>query len=761
MSLFVNVHLANANRNFDSAWTYKIPRNLEDKITVGAVVQVPFASRSKVQRAYVTEILHELPARLTPDKVKSVIALLTKEAVVTAEQIILAREMKRRYFCTIAEALDTMSPPYVLSSGSKSTLAAKLVDRVQAMDLLDGDELRSNNHVRVIEFLLEYECAPLSEIRQAVGVSQAILKTMEKNDILEFFRTRVEREDESEIPEFEFEEAKTPTPEQKNAIEQIVAASENNSDANELKEFMLYGVTGSGKTEVYLQAAQKVLSHGKEILILVPEISLTPLMTRRLRSRFGENLAILHSRLSPADRYQAWKKIITKEVQIVVGARSAVFAPLENIGLIVVDEEQEGTYKAETKPRYHALEIARMRALLQNAVLVLGSATPSVSSFYRAKSGKSELLTLPKRIGSHGVAKVEIVDMRRQMMRGRKGLLSDILEHELRDTLAKKQQAMLLLNRRGFSRSIICYKCGWQMRCNHCDVALTAHKRSWSSREENLRMVCHYCDRLRPLPQKCPVCASENIGGAGVGTQQAEKMLQEDFPEARILRMDQDTTRSRTSHADILSAFFRQEADILLGTQMIAKGHDFHNVTLSAVLSADQMLGTGDYRDAELAFQLMAQMAGRSGRGQEAGKVYFQTLQPEHFVIRTAAAQDYKTFYCEEISFRERMQYPPFGHLGVFFIRAFSAEAAAEGAQMLRAKAAALMEEYGGTFKNTELSAAAPAPITKMRDRFRFRIIARDPSVEVLTRLLQITVDNTKLPEQVFASVDIDPWSML
>ncbi|MDD4324493.1 MAG: primosomal protein N', partial [Eubacteriales bacterium] len=708
----------------------------------------------------VTEILNKLPDHLSEDKVKAVVAVLTGEAVVTSEQITLAREMKRRYFCTIAEALDTMAPPYVLTSGSKSTQAARLVDRESALDLLEGDDLRSINHVRIIEFLLEYNSAPLNEIRQAVGVSQAILKTMEKNGIIEFFRTRVEKEDDTKIPAYEHELPKIATPEQNFAIDSIVSAA-TESDKHELKEYMLYGVTGSGKTEVYLQAARQILSMGKEILIMVPEISLTPLMTRRLRSRFGENLAILHSRLSPAERYQAWKKIIRKQVQIVVGARSAVFAPLENIGLIVVDEEQEGTYKAETKPRYHALEIARMRAMLQGAVLVLGSATPSVSSFYRSQSGKSQLLTLPKRIGTHGVAQVQIVDMRRQLMRGRKGLLSDVLEDELRQILEKQQQAMLLLNRRGFSRSIICYKCGWQMRCNHCDVALTAHRRSWGHSEDSLRMVCHYCDRLRPVPRKCPVCDSEHIGGVGMGTQQAEIALQEDFPQARILRMDQDTTRSRTSHDDILSAFSRHEADILLGTQMIAKGHDFHNVTLSAVLSADQMLGTGDYRDAETAFQLMAQMAGRSGRGQEAGKVFFQTLQPEHFVIRTAAAQDYETFYREEISFRERMQYPPFGHLGVFFIRGFSPEDTAEGAQALHAYASELIDQYGGSFKNTDLSAAAPAPINKMRDRYRFRIIARDPSVEVLTRLLQLTVDNTKMPEQVFVSVDIDPWSML
>jgi primosomal protein N' (replication factor Y) len=757
---YVNVHLANANRSFDSAWTYAIPQNLAGSISVGSVVSVPFARRSRAQRAYVTEILSQTPEHISAEKVKSVISLLTPEAVVTPEQIILAREMKRRYFCTIAEALDTMSPPYVLTSGSTSMLAARLADKDRALDLLDGEDLRSINHVRVIEFLLEYESAPLSEIRQAVGVSQAILKTMEKNGILEFFRTRIDRKDETEAADYEPDQPKNPKAEQKHAIDCIVTAA-TSTDQDKLKEFMLYGITGSGKTEVYLQAAQQILQQGKEILILVPEISLTPLMTRRLRSRFGENLAILHSRLSPYERYQAWKKIISKQVQIVVGARSAVFAPLENIGLIVVDEEQEGSYKAETKPRYHAVEIARMRAMLQNAVLVLGSATPSVSSFYRSQTGKSELLTLPRRIGSHGVAKVEIVDMRRQMMRGRKGLLSDVLEEELRKTLAKKQQAMLLLNRRGFSRTIVCHKCGWQMRCNHCDVALTAHQRSWNGTGDSLRMVCHYCDRIRPVPKLCPNCGSEHVGGVGMGTQQAEKALQECFPEARILRMDQDTTRSRTSHNDILSAFSRQEADILLGTQMIAKGHDFHNVTLSAVLSADQMLGSGDFRDAESAFQLMAQMAGRSGRGLEEGKVFFQTLQPEHFVIRTAAAQDYMTFYREEISFRERMQYPPFGHLAVFFVRGFSVEDTAEGARALQANAAGLIRLYGGSFKNTELSAAAPAPINKLRDRYRFRIIARDPSVEVLTRLLQITIDNTKLPEQVFVSIDIDPWSML
>ena len=495
-----------------------------------------------------------------------------------------------------------------------------------------------------------------------------------------------------------------------------------------LKELLLFGITGSGKTEVYLRAAQAVLDRGRQVLILVPEIALTPQMTRRLTSRFGQRVAILHSRLTPAERYETWRRVLAQEIPIVVGARSAVFAPLKSIGLIVIDEEQESSYKAEMKPRYYAPDIARIRAILNGAVLVLGSATPQVASYRRALEGPSSLLCLPDRIGERGLAEVEVVDMRREFARGNLSFFSRSLLECMEETLKGGEQAMILLNRRGFSRTAVCRTCGWQMRCPSCDIALTSHLNPYGPAGVPARMVCHLCDRISPVPKLCPECGSVEIASLGIGTQQVEEALAEQFPGASVLRMDQDTTRGRFSHRELLDAFESGRADILVGTQMIAKGHDFHNVTLSAILSADQLLGTGEFRALEQAFQLMTQAAGRAGRGKKQGRVIIQTLQPDHFVIRAAARQDYESFYEEEILFRRRMGYLTFGHIGLAEFRSFDREAAEDAAWAYHRLVTAITGAHPGMFGRILVTQPAPSPLARVRNRYRFRIIARDPS---------------------------------
>lgn len=755
--MYADVYLADATTDFDHAWTYAVPPALRETVRPGAVVYVPFGSRRTLSRAYVTSVTETRPTGLDADKVRAIAADPAPEVVLTPEQVRLAKEMRRRYFCTLGKAADTMVPPHIMATGERTVTACRLADPAEAHQMIEDGSLRYLNHVRILELLLEYGPLPLAAVRRSVGVSQSVLRTMKKNGLIEFFRMEQERPLPQDALDPVREAPKIPNEAQRSAIAAITAAADA-ATPGALSEYLLHGVTGSGKTEVYLQAASHVLEAGRDILILVPEIALTPQMTRRLTSRFGADIAIFHSRMTPAARYETWRRIRAGEVRIVVGARSAVFAPLSRLGLIVVDEEQEATYKAETVPRYHATEIARMRAMLQGAVLVLGSATPSVTAFNRTRDGRSVCLTLPTRIAAHGVAPVQIVDMRRDTVRGTGGLLSGVLAEALEATLARGRQAMLLLNRRGFSRSVICHRCGWQMRCPHCDVALTRHRLSRLA--PRMAMVCHYCERLTTPPEVCPECGSDQVGGLGFGTQQAEEILNERLPEARILRMDQDTTRARFSHAELLDAFAAGEADILLGTQMIAKGHDFPNVTLSAVLSADQLLGNGEFRDAEQAFQLMAQMAGRAGRGEAAGRVYFQTFQPEHFVIRAAAEQNYERFFKEEIAFRERMGFPPFGHIGLIMVRGTSREDVARGAQQLQLKLRELVRRYGGSFADTQVSGAAPAPLERLRDRYRYRLIARDPSVYALTRLIETALAEVTLPDRVTALPDIDPWMM-
>lgn len=760
MSRYGIVYLSRANRSFDRAWTYRIPTELQDAARPGSIVAVPFGTRKRPVHAYITELTNTLPDHIKESDVKPITSVLSYRPQLTEEQIILALELKRRCYCTIGDALNTMIPPAISAVGDREEQAARLADPDEAIDLLDAGKFRSMKQIRVIELLLEHESSSLAEIRQATGASQSVLRTLQRRGVLTFFKQTAARELETWSDKIRSSEVPTLKPDQQTALDAITAAGKK-AEKGELSEFLLFGVTGSGKTEVYIRAAEQVLSVGKTVLILVPEIALTPQMMHRFVARFGQRAAILHSRLTPSARYETWQRILEGSIPIVVGARSAVFAPLRNIGLIVVDEEQESSYKSETMLRYYACDVARMRAILNGAVLVMGSATPQVATFWRTETGKSTLLRLPYRITQQGLPDVEIVDMRREYAKGNVTLFSEQLRIALQETLERREQAILLLNRRGYSRTIICPACGWQMRCSRCDVALATHRNPFRPDVMPQNMVCHLCDLLTPVPEKCPACGHEDLMAAGAGTQQVEDAVGILFPEARLLRMDQDTTRGRFSHREILEVFERREADILVGTQMIAKGHDFPNVTLSAVLSADQLLGTGEFRSSEQAFQLMTQAAGRSGRGLKKGRVIIQTVQPDHFVVRTAAEQDYETFYREEIVFRKRMGYLPFGHMAEAIFKSFDERAAENTAHDFYHRVSALIRRYGGTFSTTKVSEPSPAPIAKIRHRYRFRVMISDPSLESLSRLVFYAADHMKRSENVSFSLDIDAWTSL
>ena len=760
MTIYAKVVLADVPRAIDQAWTYRLPPELEGQVAPGHAVLVPFAALKRPVKGFVLDLTHSAPEGLPEASIRTLDSLLLPDPVLTEEQLTLAVEMRRRYYASLGDILNTMVPPAVLAVKDRSIMAARLLDREEALDLLDSEGLRTMKQVRVVELLLEHEAVPCTEIRQAAGISQSVIQTLAKKGVLELFRQKVARPlpPETQAPPPDL--APELNPDQVQAVKAIrEAVAEAKPGA--LKELLLFGITGSGKTEVYLRAARSVLESGRQVLILVPEIALTPQMTRRLTSRFGEQVAILHSRLTPSERYATWRRVLAQEIPIVVGARSAIFAPLKNVGLIVIDEEQESSYKAEKMPRYYAPDVARLRALLNGAVLVLGSATPQVSSFQRALEGPASLLRLPDRIGVQGLARVRIVDMRQEYSTGNLTLFSRTFQTLMEETLSRGEQAMILLNRRGFSRTLVCRVCGWQMRCPSCDIALTSHINPYAPDRPPARMVCHLCDRISPVPALCPECGSEAIAPIGAGTQQVEEALAERFPGARLLRMDQDTTRGRFSHRQLLDAFEAGEADILVGTQMIAKGHDFPNVTLSAVLSADQLLATGEFRGLEQAFQLMTQAAGRAGRGLKKGQVVIQTVQPDHFVIKAAARQDYEAFYKEEIIFRERMDYLPFGHLALAEFRSFDQGEAEAAAGAFHRLAASVLASHPDLFEETVLTEPAPSPIARIRNRYRFRVLARDPSLRLLTRLMFYAADRLKRRGETSFSVDIDPWSSL
>jgi primosomal protein N' (replication factor Y) len=533
---------------------------------------------------------------------------------------------------------------------------------------------------------------------------------------------------------------------QKEAIEPILDSIQNNLH----KVFLLYGVTGSGKTEIYLQSIQDVINRGKEAIVLVPEISLTPQMVNRFKGRFGDLVAVMHSGLSAGEKYDEWRKIQRKEVKVVVGARSAIFAPFENLGIMIIDEEHETSYKQEEMPRYHARDVAIERAVRSNCPVVLGSATPALESFARAKKGVYELLTLPSRMNEHALPAVEIIDMREELRGGNRSMFSRTLLEKLRDRLEKKQQTVLFLNKRGFSSFVMCRDCGYVVNCPNCDISLTYHR-------VTEQMKCHYCGYEGRVPAACPECGSEHIRYFGTGTQKVEEELGKILPEARVIRMDVDTTSRKGSHERLLTDFQEGKADILLGTQMIAKGLDFPNITLVGVLSADTMLHLPDFRSSEKTFQLLTQVSGRAGRHELPGEVVIQTYTPEHYSIEFSGKQDYDLFYNQEMMVRKIHKYPPFYYLSMINI---------SHEQLMKAVSVTeKIVQYVRTRLSNETVVLGPvaSPIPRINNRYRYQCLIkykREPNLtETLKNILNQYQKEAATGLQV--SVDTNPYILM
>ena len=510
-------------------------------------------------------------------------------------------------------------------------------------------------------------------------------------------------------------------------------------DAGIRKPFLLYGVTGSGKTEVYIKMIEHVISEGKQAIVLIPEISLTYQTLRRFYSRLQDKVAVIHSKLSKGERSDYFEKAEKGEVSVMIGPRSAVFTPFPDTGLIIIDEEQETSYKSEIVPKYHAREVAKKRAEITGAALVFGSATPSLEVYEEVRSGKNTLLSLPNRVNDRAMARTVIVDMRKELSRGNMSMLSKELSDSIAETLQKREQAMLFLNRRGLMGFISCRSCGHVIKCPHCDVSLTLHR--------DKRLHCHYCGHSEDNVEKCPKCGSKYIGSFKPGTEKVEAFLRKKYENARILRMDHDTTREKDSYEKLLSAFSKGEADILIGTQMIVKGHDFPNVTLMGILAADLSLNALDFRSAERTFDLITQAAGRSGRGEKEGKVIIQTYRPESYAITTAAAQDYEAFEKEEAAFRRLMSYPPFAHMLLLQFIGNKREKllpAAEAAYSL------IKESDPGLF----LMQPRDAGISKIDDEYRMAVTAKDGDRLRLEKAASL-ISSALLTEKVFSGITV------
>ncbi len=602
---------------------------------------------------------------------------------------------------------------------------------------------------RVRDQLTERGPLPLPHLLKLATVSRSVIERLLRASLLESWEERVDPVDDPFDSGYE-----PPAHELNPGQESAFNAIKTRFELGEFGTLLLYGVTGSGKTEVYMRAVQETLARGKTAIVLVPEIALTLWVGRQCRAWFGarfEGVAVLHSALSDVERAREWWRVRNGDARVVVGTRSAVFAPLENLGLIIVDEEQESSYKQEETPRYHGRDVAIVRAKLENAIALLGSATPSLETYHHARSGKYELLTLPARVANRSMASVEIIDMREDFQRTHKaGPISTALHDGITECLKQGTQALVLINRRGYSWSVLCRSCGNSVQCVNCSISMTYHK----SRN---RLECHYCGSIQSAPRVCPKCQSEYLYYFGEGSEHLEERLRKEFPGARIARLDRDTARTKRQYQETLGAFAGGAIDILVGTQMLAKGHDFQRVTLVGVISADSSLHLPDFRAAERTFQLLTQVAGRAGRGDLPGRVLIQTYYPEHYAIQDAVRQDYASFFERETHFRRAMQYPPFTSLANVIIRDSNLEKAIRYARLL--------SEYFAPNDGKSLRVLGPAtaPLARLKTEHRYQFLLKSPRRSVLTKVLAgaLTHADTKEIPQTAILVDMDPLNLL
>lgn len=694
----------------DRPFSYILPERLCGQVVPGTRVRVPFGKGGRMVDGYVIRIGPE--CSYDPSKMKEIAEAVTGAETAEGHLILLASWMSRTCGGAMVQALKTVLPAKKKIE-SRVVRRAYLVDADSAEEYIGGLGPRYSGRIRTVQALLHKDGLPVPVLRKEADISDSVLESLQKDNII---RISFSEEYRKVVKEAGQLPPDTLTGEQAEAVAFIRTEWESGG-----RPVLLAGVTGSGKTLVYMELIADVLSKGRQAIVLIPEIALTWQTVLRFVGRFGDRVSFLHSRLSNGEKYDQMKAAKKGDVSIMVGPRSALFTPFERLGLIVIDEEHEETYRSETVPRYHVRETAIKRAELEGAHVLMGSATPSLTASWRAEKGIYAGFVLKERYGGAKLPETVIVDMRKELETGNRSIFSSALRERLADCLKEHRQAMLFLNRRGYAGFVTCRSCGFTAKCPHCDVSLTRHA--------NGKLVCHYCGYEIPELKECPVCHSKYIGGIAIGTEQVEEIVHREFPEARILRMDMDTTRGKGGHGKILERFGAGEADILIGTQMIVKGHDFPSVTLVGVLMADLSLNEADYRSAEHTFELITQAVGRAGRGSARGTAVIQTYHPEHYAIRCAAQQDYTAFYQEEIAFRKIMNYPPAGRMMAVLGSALSAELLATGMDFLR-KYIDRINRTGVLFP----IGPAPQAVGKIKDHYRSVIYLRSADEEELIR---------------------------
>lgn len=679
--MYADIIIDITHEKLDKVFQYRVPEELEGDLRTGAGVIVPFGRGNRETKGYIVGFSETCD--YDAEKIKNILRTDTSSVMIEARLVALAAWMKENYGGTMIQALKTVLPIKRTEQQKEQRILKRCISREAGEKKLE-EYLHKNQkaRARLMAALLDDEEVEYSLISQKLNITLTVVRALEEQGVLKIKNHKIYRN-----PVKEKEQQRhfiTYTEEQERAIRTF----ENDYKKGIRKTYLLYGVTGSGKTEVYMEMIRQVVKEKRQAIVLIPEIALTYQTVMRFYRTFGERVSIMNSRLSAGERYDQMMRAKKGEIDVMIGPRSALFTPFPSLGLIVIDEEHEAAYKSEQVPRYHARETAIERASLEGASVVLGSATPSMEAFYRCELGEYTLLELKRRTAKAELPEVYTVDMREELQKGNRSILSDRLHELMEDRLKKKEQIILFLNRRGYAGFLSCRSCGYVVKCPHCDVSLSEHRGG--------RLICHYCGHEERMIKTCPSCGSPYIGGFRMGTQQVEDLVKKRFPQARVLRMDLDTTKNKDGHEKILSAFANEEADILIGTQMIVKGHDFPGVTLVGILAADMSLYGDDYRSGERTFQLLVQAAGRAGRGNLPGEVVIQTYSPEHYSIVNAAKQDYESFYEEEISYRRLMGYPPAAGLMAIY---------ASGADE------ALLTKASGYLKDFAVRAAGEAPM--------------------------------------------------
>lgn len=734
---YANIIVDISHESVDRTFQYRIPETMRENVDVGSAVMIPFGKGNKLIRGYVVAVSDRPEWEI--DRIKEIASVLTKELGPEEEAVRLAAWMKKTYGSTMITALKTVLPvKQKVTEKVRKTVVRTVSEAQAAQAALVYEKKHQTAKARLMQALAESEEIPYELIAQKLHIAPATIRALEGAGQI---RMEQQREFRGIVHAAAGEPARNILSEEQQHIVDTVLSDIREGNT---RHSLIHGITGSGKTEVYMGIVEGCVRMGKQAIVLIPEIALTYQTVMRFYKRFGNRVAVVNSKMSKGERYDQYERAKTGQIDVMIGPRSALFTPFPATGVIIIDEEHETSYKSENMPKYHAREVAMQIAAFHHASVVLGSATPSLEAYHMAKEGEIRLFKLNRRLTGGTLPKVQIVDMREELQNGNRSMFSEELSRLMVESLERKEQIMLFLNRRGMSGFVSCRSCGHVMKCPHCDVSLSRHR--------NGRLVCHYCGYEQPDVSVCPACGSKYILGFKAGTQQVEDVVKRMFPSARVLRMDADTTKKKDSYDEILSAFSDGEADILIGTQMIVKGHDFPKVTLVGILAADLSLNASDYRSGERTFDLLTQAAGRAGRGSLQGNVVIQTYQPDHYSIQYAKAQDYEGFYEEEYAYREFLLYPPAAHMLAVQIQSASEETG-------RTLAALLKQETGNMQEKPVVIGPAAAGIAKIKDIYRFVLYYKHQKYDTL---IQVKNDIEEYLERhkewdALVSFDFDP----